>query len=335
MSSTAGLQNLLVNVFRPVYSYDPAAVNGIFVPKLQMSNIDTYSGNSISVFTAAVGDSASNVYVGSNAGNPYTNIRACSNTTAMGFGAGSSISNVSNSVYLGFNAGTGVSNSSSVIGIGANAGGATGTSNIFIGTGTKSTGSGNILIGHGINIGAGTNTFRVGSTLYGDLSTNWIGIGTNNHADENTRLDVNGNTYILGQVGVNIIPGNRTLDVNGDFRAQDASANVLDFTGGVTRSSGGFSSFRGSVLVQNNSNAPLVDVPLRNGLIMVAVASGPTNFDGRTSFVLDSTIGTVSNLSSNKSASTEVNFGANSISISNTTGANRTYTFNVTYFPLP
>jgi hypothetical protein len=330
MSSTSGIQNLLVNVFRPVYTYDTTTL--LFTPKLELSNVDTYSGNTISVFTAAVGDSASNVYVGSNAGNVYSNVRACSNVTAIGYGAGSNISNVSNSTYLGFYAGASDVCSSSVIGIGVNSGGG-GVSNIFLGNATRATGSGNILIGHGINIGAGSNTLRVGSTVYGDLSKNWIGIGTNTQADSNTRLDVSGNTYIKGQVGINITPGTRTLDVNGDFRAQDASMNSLDFRNGVTSSSGGFVSVQGTSTVGHTSNVSIAT--LKKGLALIAVSSGAANFDGQSVFVLDTTSPTVSNLSSNKSATTTVNFTSNSINISNTTGGSLSYAWTVTYFPLP
>lgn len=227
MSSTTGVQNLLVNVFRPVYSYDPIA--SVYTVKLEMSNIDTYSGNALTVFTAAVGDANSNVYVGSNAGNTYTNLRACSNVVALGYSAGSGISNVSNSTYIGNAAGLGGSTANAVIGIGTSAGG-NGTSNIFIGNATSATGNNNILIGHGIT--ATSNALRLGSTIYGNTSTNWIGIGTSSPYDVNDRLDVSGNTYIYGQVGVNITPGNRTLDVNGDFRASDTGGDSIDFHSG-------------------------------------------------------------------------------------------------------
>lgn len=319
-----------MNVFRPVYVYDPLTT--LFTPKLEISNIDTYSGNSISVFNAAVGDAAFNVYVGSNAGNPYTSIRNCSNNTAFGYGTGSNISNVSNSTYLGFNAGNGANTASNVIGIGANAGG-NGTSNIFLGNGTGSTGSNNILIGHGIAAGSNNNLFRIGSTVYGDLSNNWIGIGRSTPYHSNDKLDVSGNMYLLGQIGINIIPGDRTLDVNGDFRASDASGNTLDFDNGLTLSSGGLGSLRGSVTVGDTSNVSIGT--LKNGLLMVAVSSGATNFDGRTEFVLDIAAPTVSNLSSNKSVGTTVNFTSNSINISNITGGSLLYKYSITYLPLP
>ena len=232
MSSTAGIQNLLVNVFRPIYTYDPLTT--LFTPKLSLSNIDNYSGNNISVFTAAVGDSASNVYVGSNAGNLYTAIQASSNNTALGEHAGNVISNVSNSTYLGYNTGAGASNASNVIAIGAGAGG-NGISNIFVGNGTGSTGSNNILIGHGINAGSSNYKFQLGTSVYGDLSKNWIGIGTSTSIDPTDgRFDVSGNVYVLGQVGINTIP-THTLDINGD-----------------TRSSGGMRLFLGSTSHDSN-----------------------------------------------------------------------------------
>ena len=330
MSSTSGLQNLLINVFRPVYTYDPAAVNGIFVPKLEMSNIDTYSGNTISVFTAAVGDNASNVYVGSNAGNVYTNINASSNNTAIGYGAGNAISNVLNSTFLGFNAGAGSSNASTVIGIGANVGGA-GISNIFIGNGTKSTGNNNILVGHGIDIGADSNTLRLGSTVFGDLSTNWIGIGTNDHADVNTRLDISGNTYIKGQVGINIIPGGRTLDVNGDFRAQDASANVLDFTGGLTRSSGGYASIQGDI------SAGIGITPLgvlKKGIINVSAVDQADSGNSSAIILFATSLSNASSLGSVASGDASIFFTGSNIELTNTTSI-KTYSYNITYFPLP
>ena len=244
MSSTTGVQNLLVNVFRPVYTYD--ATTTLFTPKLELSNIDNYSGNTVSVFTAAVGDGSNNVYVGSNAGNPYTTIKSCRFTTALGFGAGSNISNVLNSTYIGYNAGVGASNATNVVAVGANTFGAgisnvflgafagsTGNSNIFIGTSAQgTTGSNNIILGPGISIGSSNNQFRVGSNyLYGRMNTRWLGIGTSAPSDTNTKLDVSGNLYVKGQEGINMVPI-RTLDVNGNFRASDSNG-TLDFSNGL------------------------------------------------------------------------------------------------------
>jgi hypothetical protein len=342
MSSTTNVQNLLVNVFRPVYTYDSATTT--FTPKLELSNIDTYSGNTVSVFTAAVGDANSNVYVGSNAGNPYTALRASRSVSAFGYNAGGAISNVSNSVFIGFNAGAGAAGVTNNVIIGDNTDG-NGSSNVRIGSSNTGTGNSNVSIGAGTSSGIYSSTillgpgitatanrqFRVGAGyLYGDMSTNWLGIGKSAPVDSNSRFDVSGNVYVDGQVGIEMIPV-RTLDVNGNFRAADAFG-TLDFSNGVTNSTNGFASLRGSSVVGNTSNVSIGS--LKNGLVLIAVRSGAANFDGRTSFVLDAAAGTVSNLSSNKSATTTVNFTANNINISNTTGGSLTYTWAITYFPM-
>lgn len=326
MSSTTGVQNFLVNVFRPVYTYDSFA--SLYTVKLELSNIDTYSGNAISVFTAAVGDSASNVYVGSNAGNLYTQLRACSNVVALGYGTGNLISNVSNSTYLGNAAGAGAAGASAVIGIGTSAGG-NGTSNIFIGNSTSATGNSNILIGHGIT--GTSNTLRIGSTIYGNLSTKWVGIGTPTPYDVNDRLDVSGNTYILGQVGINITPGNRTLDVNGDFRASDASGNTLDFNNGVTLSSGGLGSVRGTVTM--SSGATTIGTLKRGAVLVSAVDTGDSNNRAsRLMFAYSTTA--VTDIGSNLTAgATSIILSSSNIQISS--GVGTTYTYSITYFPLP
>jgi len=259
MSSTSGVQNFLVNVFRPVYTYD--ATTTLFTPKLEMSNIDTYSGNTVDVFTAGVGDGNNNCYVGKLAGNAYTAIKACSNVTAIGVGAGSNISNVSNSTFLGYQAGAAASNATSNVSLGDGTSG-NGLSNVRIGSSNIGTGDRNVSIGAAtttagfsncILVGPGltatqSNTFRLGSTyLYGDMGTKWLGLGTPTPIDTNSRFDVSGNAYFGKQVGIQMVP-TRTLDINGDFRANDGSG-TLDFTGGVTSSTNGFASVRGTIAV--------------------------------------------------------------------------------------
>jgi hypothetical protein len=314
MSSTAGIQNLLVNVFRPIYTYDPFTT--LFTPKLSISNIDNYSGNTISVFTAAVGDSASNVYVGSNAGNLYTAIRASSNNTALGFGAGSSISNVSNSTYIGFNAGSGASNASSVIAIGASAGG-NGISNIFVGNGTGGTGSNNILIGHGISSGSSNYKFQLGSTLYGDLSKNWIGIGRPTPLDITDALDVSGNVYVLGQVGINTIP-THTLDINGD-----------------TRSSGGFLSIQSNVLL--TGGGPNVTIgPIKKGIIAVSAVDQDTTANRVAKIFFAYSTSNVVALSSSQSGDIDFATSSTNLQLATTaTSSNIIADYSITYFPLP
>ena len=401
--STTGIQNYLSNVFRQVYTYDTTAA--LFTPRLELSNIDTYSGNSVSVFTAAIGDAACNVYVGSNAGNRYDFIQANRNVTAVGYGAGGGSSNVSNSVYIGYEAGSAASDASGVIAIGSKAIGG-GTSNIFIGTGTGSVGNNNIFIGHSIAPGNVSNQIRIGLgneiALAGNFTSKWVGLGgILNPVDANTKFDVSGNTRINGALGIFMPPGDRTLDVNGSFRvnngsallqldgsvvratgsgasmtvtnsgfsvltapfgtelimnsavfyasdglasmtlsngtflAQDPSGGRLELSNGFTTSTGGFTSLRGSIAVGNTSNVSIGANTLKKGLVLIAVSSGTANFDGRTSFVLDPAAAIVANVASNKSTTTTVNFTANSINISNTTGGLLTYSYCVTYFPMP
>lgn len=354
MSSTSNVQNLLVNVFRPVYTYDPTAL--VFTPRLELSNIDGIVANTLAVFTAAVGDSASNVYVGSNAGNAYTNIRVCCNVTALGFGAANLISNVSNSVYLGYNTGVGAVGANAVIAIGANATG-NGTSNIFLGNGTGSAGTNNLLFGHGItntassNIHIGnrivssgnsnivighdvstgtiTNTLRIGTTIAGNLSTRWVGIGgTLSPADSSNRLDVSGNTYISGNLGINAIPGDRTLDVAGNFQADDGFG-VLDFSNGIVSSTQGYYSSRGTTGTLAPAGTSNI-APIKKGMLLVSAVNSATDY---ASYVLLAT--TTSNLVVVSSNELGASIAANGTNLELTSTAGGVYDWVVTYTPLP
>lgn len=341
MSSTSNVQNLLVNVFRPVYTYDATTSN--FTPKIELSNIDVVSGNSLAVFTAAVGDTNSNMYVGSNAGNSYTNLRGCSNSVALGVGAGNLISNVSNSVYVGFNAGTGAIGASANVVIGANTNG-NGSSNIYIGTGTGSVGSSNILIGQAITPGNVSNQLRIGLgtkpiTIAGDLSDSWVGIGGTLKAyDSNNKLDVSGNAYVFGNLGVNITPGFRTMDVNGNFRADDG-IGTLDFSNGVTSSEGGFSSLRGTVASAAIGSTTNI-ATLKKGVITVSAqdtANSTTHYDSVTVYCSDATNGTYTFPMTTTIQSGDVSIvfqaGGSNIRISNATSV-RSINWSVSYFPL-
>ena len=336
--NTTGIQNYLSNVFRPIYTYDTTTAN--FIPKLTMSNIFNYTGNTISVFTAAVGDVNSNVYVGSNAGNPYDITRNVFNVTAVGYGAASNISNDSNSVYLGWYAGSGGSNSANTISIGANSGGA-GSNNIFIGTDTGSVGSSNVLIGHFIDLSSSSNQIRIGYRnqipIAADLSKNWVGLGgvlTPTYAYN--ALDVSGNSKFVGNMGINRDPGNRTLDVNGNFRATDASTNVLDFSSGVTRSSGGFISDSSSITMSNTTS--LVVGTLRRGVVMLSVLdlTDLASFVSRIIYVRNpATANTVLMTESYSGSSPTFIYSTSNIILCNTaSGAGtRDYSWSITYFP--
>jgi hypothetical protein len=333
--STSGIQNYLSNVFRPIYIYDQT--NSNFTPKLELSNIDTYSGNTVSVFTAAVGDSNSNVYVGSNAGNPYNVLQACSNVTAVGFGAGSNISNVSNSVYLGFYAGAGATNANNVIAIGERAGG-NGTSNIFIGTSNGRTigaGSSNIFIGHGIDISSVSSQVRIGNAtqipIAADLSTNWVGLGGITTATDTTysKVEISGSTWVQGNLGVNTQPGNRTLDVNGNFRSQDGFG-TLDFSNGVTRSTGGFTS------VQSNIAAGVGLTPIgtiKKGIIHVSAVNQASSTNRAAYIFFAWTPSNVTTMTATSNGNTNIVTNSTNIQIDSSSAL--TFDYSITYFPLP
>lgn len=337
--NTTGIQNYLSNVFRPIYTYDTTTAN--FIPKLTMSNIFNYTGNTISVFTAAVGDSNSNVYVGSNAGNPYDITRNVFNVTALGYGAASNISNDSNSVYIGWYAGSGGSNAANTISIGANSGGA-GSNNIFIGTHTSATGNNNILLGNLIDLGSNSNQVRIGYSnqipFAADLCKNWVGIGgalTPSYV-YNT-LDVSGNAVFIGNVGINKEAGNRTLDVNGNFRAADTSTNILDFSNGITRSFKGFNSDSSTIVIPYSGSS--VIGTLRRGIIALTAFDTSGIYNARMIYVAELTGPTIAVLSSNVAGASPpvFQYTTANIIISNTVVAsgNVTYSWSITYFPSP
>jgi hypothetical protein len=353
--NTTGVQNYLSNVFQPIYTFD--AITSTFLPKLELSNIDTYSGNTVSVFTAAVGDSNSNVYVGSNAGNLFNFTRNCSNVTALGFGAGSNISNVTNSVYIGWYAGAGGSNISDTIAIGSGAA-ATRSANIFLGTETGTTGESNIFIGHYISPSNVSNQIRIGYSnqipIAADLSRNWVGIGGfTTPVFANEKLDVSGNLYVLGTVGINTEPGvTTTLDVNGNFQSDDgegllrfkttATESVLSLSNyvsgtaalniaGLTTSTTGYSSIQGSVEVDGASETIGT---LKKGILLVSAVS-QTDSAERAAYVYFAwTLSNVTALSATSNSTTDIALSTSNIQISN--GATvHTYDYSITYFPLP
>jgi hypothetical protein len=254
MSSTSNVQNLLTNVFRPTFVYD--TTNGVYQTKLELTNIDAVSANTVYGFTAAFGDASGNVYVGIGSGNPYSSLAASSNSsnTFVGTNAGASTSNVKNGVFLGYRSGFGTSNSSNSISIGANTLNG-GNSNIYIGCATGiASGSNNIFLGPGISNGgtAVSNRLMIGSgsntAIVGDLSSNRVGINLSTLpiTTPNLTLDVNGFTRIgtnaNGGLGINMLPGNYALDVTGAQRIQDGVGTLI---------------FNNGRLGVNNTSAPL------------------------------------------------------------------------------
>lgn len=200
MSSTSNLQSLMAYVFRPAYTW----TGSNFTTTINLSNIDKFTANTVTYQVLYIGDAFSNVYIGSNAGNPPGNVSNCNaySNTAIGVQAGNGLSNSSNSVFIGFQSGlSAMSNNSSIsiglkagygisnisnsiligtsnsydlsnvsdtISIGANAGGS-GNSNIYLGksTGTGMTGSGNLFLGNGLNVTSGLSATLANTLLIG------------------------------------------------------------------------------------------------------------------------------------------------------------------------
>ena len=291
MSSTSNVQALLPYVLRPVYSF----TNGAFTTRVTLSNIDQFYANTATFSVLNVGDTSGNVYLGSNSGNSAAIVVACNaaSNTAIGVLAANALSNSTNSEFFGYQTGGGgqniqysvllgvsagyrssnilnsifigtsnsiqLSNVSNTISIGQTAGG-TGNSNIYMGrtTGSNMTGSGNIIIGHGVNtttfpLSSGlssnsSNKLAIGSSnsilIGGDFSNGVVAIGTTNtnalttdgRAINSTTyngygflaLDVASWTRIGEGLTIGIDPplgvsstGKFELDVNGHFRIQD------------------------------------------------------------------------------------------------------------------
>lgn len=337
--NTTGIQNYLSNVFRPIYVYDAGTTN--FTGQLTMSNIENYTGNTITVSNVAVSSFGQNVFVGASAGIPY-NITTANVTrvTALGYGAASNISNDSNSIYIGWYAGSSGSNNNNTISIGTNSGGV-GSNNIFIGTsnGTNN-GSSNVFIGHYIDISASSNQVRIGYgnqiPIAADISRNWVGLGgTLTPSYAYSTLDVSGNAVFTGNVSINKDAGGRTLDINGNFRTMDASLNTLDFSNGITRSSKGFATDMSTVTLASGGT---VDIgTLRRGITALTVSALTGGAYNSRFITYNDNYATVASMGSATAGTPPAfNFTAsNTIQLSNGTGASNTFSWSVTYFPSP
>lgn len=241
MSSTLNVQSLLTNIFRPVYTYTGTG----FATNVELSNVDTVSANNAVLYRADIGDSNSNVYVGLNSGNAWSTTRSCCNAIGLGYGAANSISSVSNSIYIGTLAGANSSSNTNTIAIGYNAGqSSTGSSNIFIGKSTGCpTGNNNIYIGNSLTASSTTytsNQFLVGTSttvaIAADLSLGCVAIGKSDTSMKSLtgtsrisalNLDVAGYARVQNGLAVGCDPGTRTLNVSGDFQADDGYGSVL------------------------------------------------------------------------------------------------------------
>jgi len=216
MSSTSNAQDLLVNVFRPTYHWDPASG---FTPSLVVSNVTELIAGSIKTDKLAVTDSNANTYIGSNAG-PLLNVTTTASNTAIGYNAMAGASSSSNNVSIGSSNFAGLANGNSNVGLGANTRiTGSGQKNILIGANlTLGTGSGNIVIGNDLSLGTISNTFRLGSLLYGDLSQGYIGINT---PTPQAPLDISGIVLFRNKVGFQNPNPVYSLDVAGSIYASE------------------------------------------------------------------------------------------------------------------
>jgi hypothetical protein len=224
MSSTSNAQDLLVNVFRPTYRWDPTTG---FTPSLVVSNVTEVITDSIITGKLAVSDSNANTYIGCNAGPPPANLTTRENT-AIGYSAMSGASNSSNNVAIGTSNFDGLTNSTSNVGIGAETYiTGSGQKNILLGANlTLGDGSGNILIGTDLSVGSVSNRFQLGRILYGNLAAGYVGINTSN---PEAPLDISGEVIFRNKVGLQKLNPVYTLDVAGTAYADKWLANGFGF----------------------------------------------------------------------------------------------------------
>ena len=330
-----------------------------------MSNIDTLTANSVSVYTISAGDSNNNVYVGRNSGNPFSNastlFTGCN--VAVGVYAGGTINNSSNSVFVGYFAGNNAVTSVKTVAIGANVKG-DGTSNVYIGASTgpvSGVGSNNIFIGAGINPAvAPSNTLQIGTAVYANMSNKYCGIW--NPAPTHA-LDVCGSVQIStpaygGSLGINIDAGPYNLNVNGTMFVSDGYGGLTLSSSGATsnstlsfvnmiagksatiQSSGGYYSAQGTFVQMLHGTASNTGATLKRGIMMVSAqdTSSVTNYHSGMWYVCDAT-GSSAPVLMGTAASNgicTISFSTSNIRITNgaATGSSN-FAWNVTYLPTP
>jgi hypothetical protein len=308
----------------------------VYQSKLELTNVDAVSANTVYTFAAAVGDASGNVYVGIGSGNPNSllAIKANSNTTFVGTSAGSGSSSIVESVFVGYRAGASAASSSYSVSIGATSKSA-GNSNVFIGYGAGVTsGSNNIYIGTNVtNTGTVNNRLLIGSgptaaMMVGDLTNNRIGVNLSNLTDFDTgvRLVVNGLTRVggttnNGRLGINTTPFDFHLDVNGTQRISNSQGTLTFGSNGIQTSTVGFNSSNGTTDSLNTTS-----VPFKKGMFMLSATSNTT----RHGYI---------GVASSTSAYTLVSEGSNGTLItangSTLIVSSGTVGWTITYFPMP
>jgi hypothetical protein len=304
-------------------------------------------------------------FVGAGAGSGSSNI---SNCVFLGYNAGQGSVNSTNTIAIGSNA-DGDGSNNIYIGAGTGMLGAAGTSNIFIGHGNTLTGVtkqfllGPLVAQPGSSL---TNSLAPNYLLGGDFASNRLGINLSNPT---YNLDVNGyariGTNSVGGLGVNTNPVDYTLNVNGDMQVSDGYGRLRlthDAAGsgtagysrmtlvGITNSGGsppavgiatlqvsdGYFSASGTTSSMASGGTAIIGV-WKKGIVIVSAQDTATsaNFAGQTFMVcLTGTTYTVNTMCSNVANAT-ITPSTSNIVLTNTGGANRTYTYSITYFPLP
>ena len=199
MSTTTNTQSFLPYIFRPTYGY---SANAGFKTSFNIRNVDNITAGSLTIGQLQIGDSNSNMYIGSsttesaniltnnNTSNTIIGVNAAlgvSNTTgleAVGFGAGGQAKYITNSSFVGQSAGCNAYTVTNSLFMGATAG--SNSSNIsnslFIGAGTgvyNSNASNVIAIGVGTSAWSTKTTVGISNIFIGNSSATGLS-GSNN-----------------------------------------------------------------------------------------------------------------------------------------------------------
>jgi hypothetical protein len=172
---------------------------------------------SVQTARLAVTDTNLNTYIGRDAGASATDTAS---NVGLGYSAMAGAVNSSNNVAVGMFSLDGMSNSDSNVALGARTDiTGRGQRNVLIGPNvTMGDGSGNILIGADISAGNVSKRFQLGTLLYGDLSSGYVGINTSTPA---AALDISGIVVFRNKVGFQNPNPVYSLDVAGSLYASE------------------------------------------------------------------------------------------------------------------
>ncbi|PPR19733.1 MAG: hypothetical protein CFH43_00020 [Proteobacteria bacterium] len=179
---TSGVRNIAIGY--GALDSNTTGSNNIGIGMGAFNGLQTASKNIAIGDTPALGfeTGESNTFIGNNVARK---IMDGSYNTILGAqaGVGAASSTVSNTIAIGYRSGYNLSNAENNILVGFQAGD------------NLTTGSNNIIIGQDVDATAATtsNSLNIGNTIYGDLSTGSVGIGTNAPA---VALDVSGTLMI-------------------------------------------------------------------------------------------------------------------------------------------